>query len=139
MSMNGSIECAFTGRVGTPPEMQDSLGCARPSLAFGVAVGDQWVHVAVFGEEAERVAGSLQFGDEVYIDGKLTLKSYEHNGEARHVLSVAALICDRIRLIGRARPIEVDDPQMMPSPLIAIGAPGDGQQAPMEDSPPCPF
>jgi single-stranded DNA-binding protein len=137
--MNGSIECAFVGRVGTKPEIQESLGCAGPSLAFGVAVGRQWVHVAVFGEEAERVAASLQFGDEVYVDGRLTLKSYDRNGEARHVLSVSALRCDRIRLIGRARPmpIEEDDlPMTAGIPLVAIEGARDDQHP--EDSPPCP-
>ncbi len=136
--MNGNIECAFTGRVGTKPEIQ-AVGCASPSLMFCVAVGTQWIRVGCFGDAA-RVGEALRLGDHVYIEGIITLQSWEHNGEPRSGLSVATLRCEKLRNIGRNNPPE-PDPHAPPIILVVpeddpLGEP---QQIEPPDDMPCPY
>jgi single-stranded DNA-binding protein len=69
--MNGNIEAALTGRIGTEPELRTSQA-GKAFLKFSVAVGTddsvQWVQVACFGDRAHELADSLQKGDRVYVE-----------------------------------------------------------------------
>jgi single stranded DNA-binding protein len=105
--MNG-IESAFVGRVATEPELRTS-SAGKPWAAFNVGVGAgdniQWARVAVFGEAAECVAGSLEKGDRVYVEGRLQLNEWTaKDGEKRAGLSVAAWKCEKLGQIGRNKP-----------------------------------
>ncbi len=102
--MNGNIESAFIGRVGSDPELKTSAE-GKPWAAFNIAVGKdeatQWVRVAVFGARAEELAGPLKKGDRVYVEGNLTMRTWEKSGEKRAGLNVAAWKCERLAQIGR--------------------------------------
>ncbi|MBL8845462.1 MAG: single-stranded DNA-binding protein [Hyphomicrobium zavarzinii] len=105
--MNGNIEAAFIGRVGSDPELKTSAE-GKPWAAFNVAVGKdeatQWVRVAVFGARAEELAGPLKKGDRVYVEGNLTMRTWEKSGEKRAGINVAAWKCECLGQIGRNKP-----------------------------------
>ena len=81
--MIGSIEFAFTGRVGVDPELRTSQA-DKPWCRFSVAVGDgdnvQWVQVAAFREKAEELAGTLHKGDRCYCEGTIKLNEWGRPG-----------------------------------------------------------
>lgn len=105
--MIDSIEAAFFGRVGTDPELKTS-SAGKPWAAFNVAVGQdddtQWVRVAVFGAVAQDLVGTLKKSDRVYVEGNLTLRTWEKDGVTRAGLNVAAWKCERLGQIGRNKP-----------------------------------
>lgn len=105
-SMNG-IETAFVGRIANEPEIKTSAA-GKPWMAINVALGQgadaQWVRVACFGETAERLAGTLHKGDKLYVEGTLTLRTWEKSGETRAGLNVAASKVEKLGAIGRNRP-----------------------------------
>jgi single-strand DNA-binding protein len=106
--MNGTIEVAFIGRVGTEPELKRSQA-GKPWTAINVAVGKddetQWVRVAAFGETAEHLIGRVVKGDRVYVEGDLRLNQWiDREGKPRSSLSVAARKVEKLGEIGRNRP-----------------------------------
>jgi single-strand DNA-binding protein len=108
-----TIECAFTGRVGTEPELKTSAA-GKPWLRFSVAVGAddsiQWVQVACFGDRAQALAESLLKGDRVYVEGNIRLNEWTTQaGEKRAGLSVAAWKVEKLGQIGRNRPPKSKD------------------------------
>jgi single-strand DNA-binding protein len=106
--MNGSIECAFAGRVGTEPELKTSAtgkAWIRFSVAIGAADAVQWVQVAAFGDRAQALAESLHKGDRAYVEGNIRLNEWTTQvGEKRAGLSVAAWKVEKLSQIGRNRP-----------------------------------
>jgi len=48
----------------------------------------QWHNIVAWGKTAEKVGQYLEKGSEVMLDGKLTSRSYEKNGENRYVTEV---------------------------------------------------
>lgn len=114
--MNGNIETAFTGRVGTEPERRISQA-GKPWLRFNVAVGQddavQWVQVAVFGQQAEELSARLHKGDRIYVEGTLRLNTWaDHEGRERSGLSVAAWKAEKLGAIGRNKPRRRDTPTL---------------------------
>src|SRR5262245_58334659 len=106
--MNGSIEVALTGRLGTEPELKTSQA-GKPWAAFNVGVGDgdniQWVRIAVFGERAQELSAILRKGDRVYVEGAIRLNEWTgKDGEKHAGLSVAAWKCEKLVQIGRNKP-----------------------------------
>jgi single-strand DNA-binding protein len=106
--MNGNIEAAFVGRVGTEPELKTSQA-GKPWASLNVAVGSdhdvQWVRVAVFGETGERLAGHLHKGDKLYVEGTIKLNTWtDKEGQQRTGLSVAAWKAEKLGQIGRSKP-----------------------------------
>jgi single-strand DNA-binding protein len=106
--MNGNIEAAFIGRLGSDPELRTSQA-GKPWCRFSVAVGEgddvQWVSVAAFGEVAERVCDQLAKGDRAYVEGTLRLNEWQdREGLTRHGLQVAAWKVEALGKIGRQRP-----------------------------------
>lgn len=79
------IEATLSGRLGGDPTLRyTAVGAAM--LAFGVAVEDdrrrpdeptQWVRVAIFGDRAEELDGTLTKGDQVTCAGRLVVKLYQ--------------------------------------------------------------
>lgn len=105
--MMDSIECAFSGRVGSDLELKTSSS-GKPWTAFNVAIGQgddaQWVRVAVFGARAEELSAQIKKGDRIYAEGNLTMRTWEKSGEKRTGLNVAAWKCERLGGIGRNKP-----------------------------------
>jgi single stranded DNA-binding protein len=105
--MMDSIECAFSGRVGSDPELKTSLS-GNPWTAFNVAIGQgddaQWIRVAVFGARAEELAVQIKKGDRIYAEGNLTMRTWEKAGEKRTGLNVAAWKVEKVGAIGRNKP-----------------------------------
>jgi single-stranded DNA-binding protein len=101
------IETAFFGAVGRPPELRQSKA-GKPWAHLAVVVGKeepQWLRVAVFGETAELLCRTLQKGDRVYCEGRLTASIWQPEGQAARVqLDVAAWKCEKIGQIGRSNP-----------------------------------
>ena len=91
--MPSGIECALQGRLGADGQAKVSQA-GKPWLSLRVAVGNgdatQWVSVAMFGEHAHELAGRLVKGREVYIEGRLTLRSWGADGATRWGLDVVA-------------------------------------------------
>ena len=75
------IEAALTGVICGEIELKESRNgnpYLNASLAVDVGSDDgkpQWVRVAVFGENAERIAMTVKKGDKLYCEGSLTLTS----------------------------------------------------------------
>ena len=108
-----AIEAAFSGRVGRDPELRHVKGGELALLSLTVAVGGagdggdepEWVKVAVFGERAEELAGRIQRGGRVYVEGKLKLERWEgRDGAPRAGLAVTATLVQVLGQIGKRRP-----------------------------------
>ena len=102
-----AIECAFEGRLGGAPTLRTSQA-GKPWCALNVVHGKDdaatWLSVAVFGAEAETVAG-LEKGAAVYVEGRLTLETWQDKeGRERSGLKVAASLVQPLGQIGRKRP-----------------------------------
>ena len=107
--MNGNIEAAFIGRVGSDAIEVKTSQAGKPWTSLNVAVGKdddtQWVRVALFGDTAERVAGSIAKGDKLYVEGTLRLNTWtDREGKQRTGLSVAAWKAEKVGQIGRNKP-----------------------------------
>jgi single-strand DNA-binding protein len=103
-----TIECAFTGRLGSDPELRTSQA-GKPWCRFSIAVGEgddtQWVSVAAFGEVAERVCELMAKGDRAYVEGNLRLNEWtDRDGLTRHGLQVAAWRVEPMGQIGKRKP-----------------------------------
>jgi single-strand DNA-binding protein len=104
--MSGIIECAFIGRLGQDPELKTSAaGKSWCRLSLAVGSGEvQWVSVAIFGERAEHVCGTLRKNDKVYIEGAIGLNEWTcKDGKPRTGLSVVASRAE-VPGIGRNKP-----------------------------------
>lgn len=102
------IETAFSAVVGRPPELRTSKS-GKPWASFSAVVGKeaaaQWVRVAIFNEKAETLSRTLQKGDRVYCEGRLTASVWiPDSGPPRVQLDVAAWKCERLNQIGRNKP-----------------------------------
>ncbi|MGA7323429.1 MAG: single-stranded DNA-binding protein [Rhodomicrobium sp.] len=110
------IEAAFFGGLGREVDLRTSKsGKPWASLSIMVETGEedadghakaQWIKVAVFGENAERLAGT-QKGTRLYTEGTLKLDEWkDKDGFDKHGLSVAAWKCEKVgsSAIGRNRP-----------------------------------
>jgi single-strand DNA-binding protein len=102
------IEAAFSGTVGTVPELKTSAA-GKPWASFSAAVnsnddgedGPTWVRVACFGETAQKLcASNITKGDKLYVEGHLRLSHWtdKATGEQRHGLNVSAW---KVSLMGR--------------------------------------
>jgi len=102
------IEAAFVAHVGSEPELKTSAA-GKPWTSVNVAVGDgddvQWLRLAVFGERAQELAGSLHKGDRIYAEGRLKLDSWiGKDGKERFGLKIAAWKVEVLGQIGHNKP-----------------------------------
>ena len=123
------IEAAFSGTVGTVPELKTSAA-GKPWAAFNVAVSSKdeeeptWIRVAMFGETAEKLCGNLIKGDKVYCEGHLKLSHWNDKatGEAKHGLQIAAWKVSKMGAIGQKKlktPRSRDQGEDAPSTMSA--------------------
>ena len=105
--MNGTIECAIIGRLGQDPDLRTAAS-GKPWMRLSLAVGrgdtTQWVTVAVFDDLAKGLIAKVKKSDRMYIEGRLTLQTWEKNGEQRAGLNVAAWRAEPLSQIGRQKP-----------------------------------
>lgn len=107
------IECAFWGTLGGDPELKTAKsGNAFAVMNIAVAVGrddagkdiSQWVRVACFGQVAEDIAARTAKSDRVYVEGSLTLNTWQTSaGETKSGLNVAAWKVEKVPAIGKSR------------------------------------
>jgi single-strand DNA-binding protein len=132
------IECAFMAKVGTEPELKMS-SAGKPWLGFNAAVGSgdetQWLRVAAFGDRAQELANDLHKGDKIYVEGRLTLRTWEKDGQTQAGLNIAAWRIEKLGLIGRNKPARPKNGETSPAlrrpPDPAVPKP----QQPMPDDP----
>ena len=99
------IEAAFFGTaMGEPDIRKSAAGNRWASLRVRTGYGDdaQIVSIAAFGEDVAAL-GNVRQGSKLYIEGRLTAKLFEWNGETKVSLNVACSYC-RASHIGRNKP-----------------------------------
>jgi single-strand DNA-binding protein len=104
----GIIETAFAGHLSRDPERRTAQSSGREFAVFGVCCGDapniQWVDVACFGPAVD-AAMTLVKGDMAYIEGKLSLRTWQNqDGTSRQQLSVVASVVQPLGKIGERKP-----------------------------------
>jgi single-stranded DNA-binding protein len=102
------IEAAFVGVVGKPPELRTAQS-GKPWCYFSALVkrGDDatWVKISAFGKAAEMLCKTLEKGDKVYAEGRLSASLWQPDGrEPRLSVELAAWKCERLGEIGRKKP-----------------------------------
>jgi single-strand DNA-binding protein len=102
------IHCAFEGRLGRDAEIRTARASRKQFVAMSVIEGEgddaQWLNVVAWSESLAEIAGQLVKGAEVYVEGKIKLRSWESESGTRHGLSVSASLVQPLALIGRSRP-----------------------------------
>ena len=107
------IECAFTASLGQDVELRKSkAGKTFATFPCVVDMGHedgketaQWLRCICFGDTAEKLAERAKKADRVYVEGSLSLNSWEGaDGETKHGLNVTAWRAERLSNIGRAKP-----------------------------------
>ena len=107
------IEAAFSATIGQDIELKTSKA-GKPFCSFGAVVPmgqdedgkdmSQWLRVACFGDAAKAIASRAKKGDRVYVEGALTLNTWQGNdGETKTGINIAAWKCERLSNIGRSR------------------------------------
>lgn len=107
MSIN---KVTLIGNVGKDPEVKVTSGdkkVARLTIAttekYKTSSGEQkesteWHNVVYWGVLAEVVEKYIKKGSQLYIEGKLTYRSYESNGEKKYVTEIVG---SEIQMMGR--------------------------------------
>ncbi|MEL7248362.1 MAG: single-stranded DNA-binding protein [Bacteroidota bacterium] len=90
-------EVKLIGNLGRDPQVKEfdsGRTAARISVACNEYYNGQtkttWVDVLAWGKVAENMEKSLRKGDQIYVDGKLSVHVYEREGEQRKVMEVVA-------------------------------------------------
>lgn len=102
------IACAFEGRLGRDAEIKTAKASGRQFVTLSIIEGEdaeaQWINCVAWSESLAEIAGQLTKGTELYIEGKLKLRSWESETGMRYGLSVSASLVQPLALIGRSRP-----------------------------------
>lgn len=122
------IVCAFEGRLGRDAEIKTARASGKQFVAMSVIEGDgeeaQWLNVVAWSESLAEIASHLVKGAEVYVEGKIRLRTWEAESGTRSGLSVSASLVQPLALIGRSRPKAPPKPR--------TGKPKLDPQAPLE-------
>ena len=99
--MNKTI---INGYLGKEPEVKVTPN-GKKVCSFGLAVDDgkdangekktQWIDCVAWEQRAEFLERYIHKGDKILVEGKLTSRQYERNGEQRKVTEV---LCDRLEI-----------------------------------------
>lgn len=114
MSMNVVV---LIGRLVRDPELRHTPS-GMPVSSFTLAVdrpfttqqGEReadFIDIVVWRRQAETVAQHLQKGRLVAVQGRLQIRSYEHDGQRR---KAAEVVADDVRFLDRKREGQTDDP-----------------------------
>lgn len=106
--MNGQIDCACIAKVVS--ETIELRVSAKGTVwaGFSAVVGSgaeeaTYLRVSVFGDVARKLAGNVERGTKLYLEGALSLSRYRKEGEERVNLQVAASKCEPLG-IGKHKP-----------------------------------
>ena len=139
--MNG-ITAAIQGRVTRDPELRyTSQGTAM--LTLNIAVNDdkrtddgptEWVRCTLWEGLAEQLQDRLRKGSEVYVEGRLRVRTYQKQDGSQGVsVELSAWKCEALGAIGRGAPRRTADgelahrrepaptQQRMPAMATAVG------------------
>lgn len=87
-------KASVIGNLGKDPEVRYTQ-TNQKVVNFSLAVDagrDQtyWVAVSAWGKLGETVERLLRKGDSVYVDGRLVVREYEHQGQKRYSVDISA-------------------------------------------------
>lgn len=110
--MNGLIGAAVV-RLSQDPEKKYTQGGTSllklngalldAKAAHGTAA--EWLSVSVWGDLADSLADCLKKGDEIYVEGRVRLRTYQTaSGETRASLEMSAWLVQPLGLIGKNAP-----------------------------------
>lgn len=100
----------LSGRLTHDPDMRYTPN-GRPVLNMQIAsnrrylVGDEWkddtlfIRVTVWGSNAERLGGKLTKGSAVVVEGRLTYRQWESEGQKRSAIEIQAM---RVQALDKA-------------------------------------
>ena len=121
------------GNVGVDPEVRALDGgkkVARIRVATTERYTDQqgnkqelteWHSVTLWGGLADVADKYLHKGSQVYIEGKIRTREYEHNGEKRYATEIMA---NDMKLLGRPKDAN-EAPAVAPAPQAPVPPMGD--------------
>jgi single-strand DNA-binding protein len=101
--MDGVNKVILLGNLGAEPELSGSGDSSRLSLRIATdesykdKTGErktrtEWHRVTVWGRRAEGLAKAhLSKGDRIYVEGRITTRSYEKDGQKRYSTEVTAV------------------------------------------------
>ena len=108
------LHCAFQGRVGSVDAVRFTQQ-GKAVLGFSVVVevnrpgGDgaeaTWLRCTAWEDRAQQLEGTLHKGSEVYVEGKLTLRTWQgQDGQQRSGLQCSAWTVQVLGNIGKKAP-----------------------------------
>lgn len=101
------IEVAFEGKLGRDAQLRTSAA-GREWLSLSVIVGEgddeQWVSVASWSHTIAELAPTLIKGAQVYVEGKVKLRTWQGPDGMQAGLSVSASLVQPLALIGNRKP-----------------------------------
>ena len=113
------------GNVGAEPEVRildGGVKCARIRIATTERYTDQngnkqeqteWHNVTLWGGLADVADKYVHKGSQVYIEGKIRTREYEHNGEKRYATEIMA---NNMKLLGRPKDANEAPQAVAPAP-----------------------
>lgn len=109
----GINRVSLLGNVGQDPELKTTPG-GKCVLNIRLATTEtyldsnrerkertDWHNVVVWDKRAEALSRILQKGSQIFVEGRISTRSYEKNGEKRYATDINA---SNIVLCGRAKP-----------------------------------
>ncbi len=130
----------ISGRLTHDPELRYTPS-GRPVLNMQVAssrpyrVGDEWkedvlfIRVVLWGPQAERLGGQLLKGSAVVVEGRLSYRQWESDGQKRSTIEIQA---NRVQALDKAG---ASPEASKPSEPAVDEAPNFDEDAPDEDLP----
>ncbi len=118
-------KCILLGRVGKDPEIKQFDGGNKASFSLattergyvsktGETIPDRvtWHNVVCWKGLATIVERFVKKGDLIYIEGKITTRSWESDGQKKYMTEIVA---DNIELLGNKSESKIADPFEEPS------------------------
>ena len=122
----GSVnKVILIGNLGKDPELRYTTS-GRGSASFSMATTEswkdadgkkqektEWHRIVAWGKLAEIIGEWLKKGSQVYIEGKLQTRNYEHDGVKKYITEVVA---DQMQMLGGKSGSDqaVENPQTVP-------------------------
>ena len=108
MSIKNSVR--LIGRLGNEPEIK-TFESGKKNASFSLATNEvyynnegekmeetQWHNIVVWGNKVETIEQYLKKGSEVAIEGKLSYRSYEKEGDKRYI---SEIIVNEFFMVGK--------------------------------------
>lgn len=118
--MSSINKVILIGNVGKDPEIKSFEGgnkVANFSLATSEKFKDkngqkqeksEWHNIAIWGKLADVVERYVKKGDKIYLEGKLTTRSWEKDGEKKYMTEV---VCNQMTMLGSRQSKQTESDQ----------------------------